>query len=316
MTDAQPVLAEALQRLLEADAIGADPLWAARIGALAQRVGALADRDADACLYALIASKAHGLDAYSSRHALASAGIAGLCAVAGGFGAAERLALGCAALTMNVAMTALQDELVHRERTPTLAQRRAIDAHPSQGAALLREAGVGDPLWLEIIERHHEPPPPAGEEELVEPGPARRLARLLQKVDVFLAKLSPRAARKGLPAPVALRESCLDAAGRSDPAGRALVQTLGLYPPASVVRLANGDTAVVTGRGAGLDRPRVASVTGPDRRALAAPLPRDPERPEFRAVAAVRSRELPGALDDRRLEPVLRAVQAACFAAP
>ena len=316
MTDSLPLLAEALLRLLDADAPGADPLWGARLGALAQRVGELADRDGDACLFAVVlASAAGGVDGYSSRHALASAGVAALCAPAAGLPAAERQALVCAALTMNIAMTALQDELVHRERTPTLAQRLAIDQHAARGVELLREAGVADPLWLEIVARHHDAPPAAGEDDdgAPEAPPGRRLARLLQKIDVFLAKASPRATRKGMPVALALRETCLDANGRSDAAGRTLVHALGLYPPASVVRLANGETAVVLGRGARLDRPRVASVSAADRRPLAVPQPRDPERPEHAVESVLRARDLPAALGDRRLEVVLRGVQAACF---
>lgn len=315
MTDRLSGLADALHRLLEADAPAADPLWTARIGALAHRLAAIADADADACLFALIASGSHGVESYSSRHALASAGIASLAATAAGYGAIDRLSVTCAALTMNVAMTALQDELVHRERTPTLAQRQAIDEHAARGAALLRAAGVGDETWLEIVARHHDAPPSPDDPEPADPPVARQLARLLQKADIFLAKLSPRATRKGLPVGVALRESCLDASGRTDAAGRALVHALGLYPPASVVRLVNGETAVVVGRGARIDQPHVASVAGADRRPLPAPLVRESGAPEYRVQAALRGRELGAALGERRVEQLLREVQAVCFSA-
>jgi hypothetical protein len=80
-----------------------------------------------------------------------------------------------------------------------------------------------------------------------------------------------------------------------------------------VVRLANGETAVVIGRGARLDRPRVASVSGPDRRAWPVPQPRDPQRPEHAVESVLRARDLPAALGERRLDQVLRGVQAACF---
>jgi HD-GYP domain-containing protein (c-di-GMP phosphodiesterase class II) len=316
MTDRLPGLAEALHRLLEADAPAADPLWTARIGALAHRLGAIVDRDADGSLFALVASASYGVEAYSSRHALATACVASLAASAAGYTAAERMSLACAALTMNVAMTALQDELVHRERTPTLAQRQAIDEHAARGAALLRAAGVGDETWLEIVARHHDAPAAQDDPEPADAPLARRLARVLQKADVFLAKLSPRAARKGLPVGVALRESCLDASGRTDAAGRALVHALGLYPPASIVRLANGETAVVIGRGARIDQPRVASVTGADRRPLPAPRVREAGAAEYRVQAALRGRELGVALGERRLEQLLREVQSTCLEAP
>jgi len=45
---------------------------------------------------------------------------------------------------MNIAMTSLHNELVHRERTPTLDQRMKIDAHAGLGAQMLKAAGVTD----------------------------------------------------------------------------------------------------------------------------------------------------------------------------
>ena len=95
MTDRLPGLAEALHRLLEADAAAADPLWAARIGALAHRLGGIVDQDADACLFALVGSAMHSVEAYSSRHALATAAVASLAAAAAGHAAVDRLSLTC-----------------------------------------------------------------------------------------------------------------------------------------------------------------------------------------------------------------------------
>jgi len=51
-----------------------------------------------------------------------------------------------------------------------------------------------------------------------------------------------------------------DENGQIDEAGAALIKAIGIYPPGSFVRLANGEVAVVVQRGANTAAPRVAVV--------------------------------------------------------
>lgn len=256
-----------LLRLL--DAAGADdPSWPAALEALRQRVARRAEQSPDELLCVLIAGAGRLQDRYGSHHALACAPIVDLAAAALGWPADERRALMCAALTMNVSITALQDDLAHRERTLTVEQRQAVAAHPARGVERLRELGVDDALWLDAVGLHHTPPT----EPLSALPPAARLAALLRRVDVFLAKMSPRAGRPGLPATQAARDACLGPDGRPDTVGAAILRALGLYPPGSLVVLHNGETAVVVQRGARLDRPVVASIVDADRVPLAVPI--------------------------------------------
>ena len=250
------------------DERSSDGLWPDRLQDLERSVVEASASAPDELLFLLIAAAARVPARYGVHHALACAPIVGLAAQVLGWPEDERQAVVRAALTMNLSITALQDELAHRERTLTVEQRRAVEAHPTHSAERLRALGVADPLWLETVELHHREP----DGPLATLPPADRLAALLRRVDVFLAKISPRAGRPGLPTTQAARDACLGADGRPDTLGAAILRTLGLYPPGSLVTLVNGDIAVVWQRGARLDQPLVLGIAGADRQPWARPL--------------------------------------------
>jgi HD-GYP domain-containing protein (c-di-GMP phosphodiesterase class II) len=266
------------------------PDWQTQIERLARRVRRAVERDADMLLYLLVQRAARYHDNYSSEHAVLCAVVCAMCAEQLRCSAEETEALLCAALTMNLSMTALQDELAQRDRTPTLAQRRAIDQHATDSARALRQRGVADELWLGIVTEHHRNADP--DDALAELPPAQRLACVLHRIDVFTAKISARRSRAGLPAPLAARAACLGPNGLPDTVGAATVKALSIYPPGSYVRLANSEIAVVVKRGPRADQPKVVSIVAPNGRPMAAPLLRDTAQPRHEIKAAVRTNEV------------------------
>ncbi len=242
--------------------------WPQRLQALLQRLSSLASRAPDELLFVLIAGAGRLQPRYGLHHALATAAIVEPAGAVLGWTEHERRAVGLAALTMNLSIVELQDELAYRERTLTVEQRQALAAHPARSVARLVELGVDDALWLDTVAWHHRLPdgPPAAQ------AGAERLAALLRRVDVFMAKISPRAARPALPTTEAARDACLGADGRPDLLGAAILKTLGLYPPGSLVTLRDGETAVVWQRGERLDQPLVLAIAGADRQPYARPL--------------------------------------------
>ncbi|HSV69908.1 MAG TPA: hypothetical protein VLI72_07340 [Methylibium sp.] len=245
-----------------------DGLWPDRLQALQQRLAAVAAGAPDELLLVLIAGAARLQPRYGVHHALACAPIVGLAAAVLGWTEEEQRTVMLAALTMNLSITALQDDLAHRERTLTVEQRLAVESHPARSVERLRALGVDDALWLDTVGLHHREP----DELLAALPPAARLAALLRRVDVFVAKVSPRAGRPGLPTTQAARDACLGPDGRPDTLGAAILRSLGLYPPGSLVTLVNGETAVVWQRGARLDQPLVLSIAGTSRQPLPQPL--------------------------------------------
>ena len=107
------------------------------------------------------------------------------------------------------------------------------------------------------------------------PSAPQRLAQLLHRIDVFTAKLSRRRTRPGSTATVAARDACLDASGLPDATGATLLRVLGLYPPGSFVRLANGEIGIVIRRGEKAHTPQVACVRSFDGSLIANPILRE-----------------------------------------
>lgn len=188
-----------------------------------------------------------------------------------------------AALTMNLSMLSLQDRLTHQEGPLKGPQREQIQQHPRHSAALLRAAGVTDPLWLAMVEQHHEEPGgggyPAG---LAEPLPE---ARRLHLIDVYCACFGGRARRPPLLADAAVRR--LYQQHPKDPTALALAKEFGLYPPGTIVRLASLELALVVRRGAAANAPVAIALQNADGQARATPARRDTGQPGHAVVAAV-----------------------------
>lgn len=190
-----------------------------------------------------------------------------------------------AALTMNLAMHDLHNQLASQPMPPDDEQRRRIRAHPGDAVARLRELGIRDDAWLRLVQDHHESPDgrgyPDGSTEL------SRSQRLLSMVDRFVAGVSPRAHRLALSPLVALRRLYDQADPEVKALGELLIRRIGLYPPGSYVRLANGESAVVVRRGPDARQPLVMALMNPQNIALPVPVLRYTGRPGCAVVAAL-----------------------------
>ncbi len=130
-------------------------------------------RNPDGALFALFHLAASEIQLYSATHSMLVSVMCGLAArdVLGWPQEMER-SLCKAALTMNIAMTDLQDRLAAQNDPPTQAQRELIEHHASRSEALLRSFGVRDAHCLEAVRNHHITGPGA----LASRSPAQRMA--------------------------------------------------------------------------------------------------------------------------------------------
>lgn len=258
--------------------------FGARLHKLQAEVGTLVAGDADTALLVLVHATTSDIHHYSATHSLL---VAVVCDLASrhiaSWPAACRPVLGSAALAMNVAMTALQDTLAVQETPPSALQRAQIDAHAERGAAMLRESGVTDELMLQAIAQHHATPPGT----LGALPVAQQLARLIQRADIFAARLSPRRKRQALSGTAAAQAAYLDEHRQADEAGAAVVKATGIYPPGSYVQLANAEVAVVLKRGRRANEPMVASIVSRHGSTLAEPALRDTQRAPYRVTAGI-----------------------------
>ena len=259
--------------------------WRSRLFAVHGRARLLVQKRPDASLYHLVYEAGHSTQKYSCSHALLAMVMGEQAAAMLNWAPAWVDSLGRAALTMNLAMLRLQDQLASSQLPPTVEMRAEIEAHPEVGARLLETGGFGDPLCLAVVRLHHDAGQP--EQTLAELSPERQLARLLRRVDIFAAKISRRAARAPMSPVQAAREACLGAGGVPDEIGGALLKAVGLYPPGSFVELINGEVGIVVARGRRANLPYVASLVGASGSPLGEPALRDTIDRRYAVKAAV-----------------------------
>lgn len=209
-------------------------------GAELQRLCAL---DADAMLAVPLMLEG---GRYGTRHAIAAAVVLELMLARRGTPPANRRTATLAALTMNVGMLALQEALYARAGPLDTAQREGVLAHPGTGVALLRAAGVDDPLWLAVVGQHHEHADGSGYPARIAAGALREEAQTLMVAERWCAMVAPRAYRRGAPPDQALRLLRARLGGEADPAiAGLLAEAVGPLPPGTAVRLASGELGLV-----------------------------------------------------------------------
>jgi hypothetical protein len=195
----------------------------------------------------------------------------------------ERLILLAAALTMNIAMLELQDLLFNQKEKLSPEIRREVRGHPWRGVDLLRSYGVEDEIWLKAVFQHHEFVDGSGYPEGLKGKSIEENARILTLADVYCVKLFSRAYRLPLPPDVAAREIITGSRGQSfdQDLTRILVKEIGLFHPGSLVRLINGEVAVVTQRGKKIHHPIVHSVLKENGLPFLKPVRRDCSRENY-----------------------------------
>lgn len=252
----------------------------------------------DGALFALFHLSASELRMYSATHAMLVSVMCGLAARdVLGWTAEQEQVLCLAALTMNLGMTELQDKLAQQLVAPTPEQRQQIDDHPARSVELLQKAGISDPEWLEAVRHHHAVPPGP----LAPRTPGMRMARLIQRADMFGARLSPRASRTPTSPAAAMQGSYFDENRQVDEAGAALIKAVGIYSPGSLVKLNTDEVAVVIRRGANTTTPKVAVLINRNGMPLAEPVIRDTALRDYRIVASIPHREVKVQLNLQRM---------------
>lgn len=258
----------------------------------------------DGTMFALIQLSATEVRMYSATHALLVSVMCGLAARdVLKWSEEQQHSLCNATLTMNLGMTGLQDQLTRQAEAPSPVQRRAIDAHAQKSVEILTELGVTDTVWLDGVREHHtQTPGPLGPRS-----PGLQLARLIQRADMFAARLAPRAGRTPI-APAAAMQACyFDENRQVDETGAALIKAVGIYQPGSFVRLATDEVAVVIKRGQNTSTPRVAVLVNRSGMPTLEPTIRETSTRDFRIVASVPHRDVKVQINLERLLPLTAA---------
>jgi HD-GYP domain-containing protein (c-di-GMP phosphodiesterase class II) len=281
--------------------------FGARLNKLHAQLNRHARLNPDGTLFALIHISSTEVRLYSATHAML---VSVMCSLAARevlkWPAAQEEAICKAALTMNIGMTELQDRLALQHQAPNPEQRHQINLHAAQSVSLLEQLGVTHPGWLEAVLNHHTkvPGPLAGRTE------GQRMARLIQRADMFAARLAPRASRLPDSPAAAMQASYFDENRQIDEAGVALIKAMGIYSPGSFVRLSTDELAVVIKRGANTTTPRVAILLNRAGLPTGELIVRDTSRPEFRIVAGVAQRDVKVKINLERLLALTKSTSA------
>lgn len=239
----------------------------AQIEQCAGRLKRLVHLDPDLAIFFVVSDHPDKLARYSVAHALHTAILVSIMARSKDWPAARELCGIKAALTMNLSVTQLQDELSHQTAPLTPDQRQAIRQHPTASRKLLVQLGVNDIEWLEAVSHHHEQADGRGYPYgVTDVGP---VADAIRTADVFSAKLSPRIHRNGMLSPKAAAEIFKHSSASHF--GATIIRELGLYPPGCLVQLSSGETAMVLRRTSDPLCPEVALLTTDEGLPLDAP---------------------------------------------
>lgn len=222
----------------------------------------LVAHDIDATLYLMFQLASTSTVGYSASHALVCATLCHIMAREFSLPTRERNALVRAAITMNIGMTVLQNDLAAQRDRPNSAQQEVIRNHPLTGQATLARLYVTDHLWLDVVSQHHLNL--GSRTPLAELSDVDRLTRILGTIDRYAAMISPRKSRAGRSTTDSVRALVGGEIDQRDEVGYILVRTVGLCPPGTLVRLDNGETAIVLRRSEKANLPLVASLLDRD----------------------------------------------------
>lgn len=261
-----------------------------RVRALANRLIAFTEKAPDGMLASLLLVP---LAKYSSAHSIHVGIILAVLTRRLELEHAARNSLISAALTMNLSIASLMDELHHQSSPLSQEQRNLIEGHPLLSSAMLRELGIADELWHLLVQTHHEKWDGKGYPYRLDKENIESLSHLLHLADVTAAKLVPRTYRSAMKPNTALAQIFMEANALFDYRFTSLlVKELGIYPPGSFVQLANQEMGVVLSRRERADEPCVAVLRRNDGAPYNKPQLREASAHEYRILQAIDQKQI------------------------
>ena len=201
------------------------------------------------------------IDNYSLFHPICKAVLSNVIAEQLKLDTSKRLSVVSAALTANLGMFDLQHTLLAQQEPLTKTQREKIEKHPAQSAVLLKHWGIKDRLWLQAVLQHHEKQDGSGYPRKLKGDEIKQESRIISIADRYHALLAPRKYREGFLPTDAIRHLFKDRGKEIDEELTLLfVREVGIYPPGTMVKLKNGETAIVVRRGDDHMKPIVKCV--------------------------------------------------------
>ena len=225
---------------------------------------------------------------YAVRHCIETAIVVILVARGLDKASDEVISLTAAALTMNVGMLRHHDNFQCKPGTLNSEEMAIVRRHPEDSAEMLKYAGVEDDEWISCVLMHHENDDGSGYPAGMTREQITHNARLLSLADRYCARVSARNYRCSMLPDEALEKLLHDPLHPADPVlQEQFHRQLGKYPPGVLVRLANGELGVVTGRDSGDGALEVHCMRDAAGKALPASVQRRTDQPHCAILEAL-----------------------------
>lgn len=194
---------------------------------------------------------------YTVNHSIRVAALAVYAASQMGWGYQELLAIGIAALLHDIGKCAIPDDILMKKGRLTRAEFDIIRNHPRVGAEILVQQRELAPYTLAACWGHHIRYDGGGYPDQTEWAVRHPVSSLLQICDVFEALTAVRPYKEPM-APEKAFTIMLKDTGAFHPALLAsFIKLVGLYPPGTLVKLADGRYGMVVSQTEELDRPNI-----------------------------------------------------------
>ncbi len=179
-----------------------------------------------------------------------------------GKGPLERLLVVAAALTQNIGMLSIMDQVYTQSEPLTPEQREVIDNHPYRSREILESKGVTEYRWLNAVQQHHERIDGSGYPEGISGENLVTEAKIIAITDNYVALVRPREYRDPILHKDALRQMMQQRGSSIDSElVRLFINSIGIYAPGSIVRLKSGAIGIVTTLTSQIDKPEVLIIT-------------------------------------------------------
>jgi HD-GYP domain-containing protein (c-di-GMP phosphodiesterase class II) len=179
-----------------------------------------------------------------------------------GKGPLERLLVVAAALTSDIGMLSIKEQ-VHKQAEPlTKEQKKVINNHPYRSREILEQKGVTESRWLDAVQQHHERIDGSGYPEGIDGENLITEAKLIAITDNYTALVRPRAYRERILHKDALRQMLQQRGSSIDSElVRLFINSIGIYSPGSMVKMKSGEIGIVTTLTEQIDEPEVLIIT-------------------------------------------------------
>lgn len=179
-----------------------------------------------------------------------------------GKGPLERLLVVAAALTHDIGMLSIKDQVYQQAEPLTPEQREIIDNHSHRSREILEKKGVTESRWLDAVLQHHERIDGSGYPAGIDGDNLITEAKLIAITDNYTALVRPRAYRERILHKDALRQMLQQRGSSIDSElVRLFINSIGIYSPGSMVKMKSGAIGIVTALTGQIDEPEVLIIT-------------------------------------------------------